>query len=109
MAPKVKSNKKSGKQSYQDKKNEYKLEDLIRRYITLGTTNITYKQFTHAMACRVLLKPLEKQHNLEINITQSYLLKWKHMGYLAPFNDLAKNPLNVAFIGPGQKYYKITT
>ena len=89
MAPKVKSNK-SGKQNYPVKKDEY-------------------KKFTHAMACRVLLQPLEKQHNLEIDITSSYLLRWQHMGYLAPFNDLAKNPLNVAFIGPGQKYYKITS
>ena len=88
MAPKVKSNK-SGKQNYPDKKDEY-------------------KEFSHAMACRILLQPLEKQHNLEIDITISYILRWQHMGYLALFNDLAKNPLNVAFLGPGQKYYKIT-
>ena len=89
MTSKVNSNK-SDEQNYQVKKDDY-------------------KKFTHAIACRVLLEPLEKQHNLEIDITSSYLLRWQHMGYLAPFNDLAKNPLNVAFIGPGQKYYKVTT
>ena len=54
MAPKVKSNK-SGKQNYPDRKDEY-------------------KEFPHAMACRILLQPLEKQHNLEIDITSSYIL-----------------------------------
>ena len=88
MASKVNSNK-SDEQNYQVKKDDY-------------------KKFTHAIVCRVLLQPLEKQHNLEIDITSSYLLRWQHMGYLAPFNDLAKKQLNVAFIGPGQKYYKIT-
>ena len=82
---------------------------MIRKYIRLGNTSIIFKEFTHAMACRVLLQPLEKQHDLEIDNTKSYLLRWQHIGYLAPFNDWAKNPQNVAFIGPGQKYYKVTT
>ena len=87
MAPKVKSHK-SGKQNYPDKKDEY-------------------KEFTHTMECRIFLQPLEKQHNLEIDITSRYMLRWQHMGYLAPSNDLANNPINVAFLGRRQKYYKI--
>ena len=101
MAPKIKSNKKPGKQNYPDKKDEY------RQYIRLGNTSITVKEFTHAVACKVFLQPLEKQHNIEIDITISYLLRWQHIGYLALFNDWAKTLQIIAFIGPGQKYYKV--
>ena len=43
MAPKIKSNKKPGKQNYPVKKDEYRLENLIRKYIRLGNTSITFK------------------------------------------------------------------
>ena len=58
MAPKVKSNKKPGKQNYPVTKDEYRLENLIIKYIKLENTSITYKEFTYAMACRVLHQPL---------------------------------------------------
>ena len=107
MAPKIKSNKKPGKQNYPVKKDEYRLENLIRKYIKLGNTSITFKEFKHAIACRVLLQPLEIQHKKEIDITKSYLLRWQHIGYLSNFNDWAENPQNVPFIGPDSNLYKI--
>ena len=43
-----------------------------------------YKEFTHTMECRIFLQPLEKQHNLEIDITSSYILRWQQWGIWSP-------------------------
>ena len=88
MAPKFNKSSKTGKQikiqNYPIKSDKYikeinqanRLEKLIRKYNYLNNTSITFKEFKHAIACRVLLQPLEKQHNLEIDITKSYRLRW---------------------------------
>ena len=119
MAPKNNKSSKTGKQTkimnYPIKRDEYikeinqanRLEKLIRKYNSLNNTSITFKEFKHAIACRVLLQPLEIQHKKEIDITKSHLLRWQHIGYLSIFNDWAENPQNVPFIGPDQNLYKI--
>ena len=119
MAPKNNKSSKIGNQTkimnYPIKRDEYikeinqanRLEKLIRKYNSLNNTSITFKEFKHAIACRVLLQPLEIQHKKEIDITKSYLLRWQHIGYLSNFNDWAENPQNVPFIGPDQNLYKI--
>ena len=119
MAPKINKSSKTGKQTkimnYPIKRDEYikeinqanRLEKLIRKYNSLNNTSIPFKEFTHALACEVILKPLEIQHRIDIDITKSYLLRWQHIVYLSNFNDWAENPQNVPFIGPDQNLYKI--
>ena len=119
MAPKNYKSIKIGNQTkimnYPIKRDEYikeinqanRLENLIRKYNSLNNTSITFKEFKHAIACRVLLQPLEIQQKKEIDITKSYLLRWQHIGYLSNFNDWAENPQNVPFIGSDQNLYKI--
>ena len=119
MAPKFNKSSKTGKQikiqNYPVKSDKYikeinqanRLEKLIRKYNSLNNTSIPFKEFTHAIAFEVILKPLEIQHRIDIEITISYILKWQHIGYLSNFNDWAENPQNVPFIGPDQKLYKV--
>ena len=109
MAPKINKSSKTGKQAkiqnYPIKRDKsrkeiyqaLKLERLIRKYISLNNTSITFKEFKHAITCRVILQPLEIQQKIDIDITKSYLLRWQHIGYLSNFNDWAKNPHNVPF------------
>ena len=119
MAPKNNKPSKIDNQSktmnYPIKKGEYikeiyqanKLENLIRKYNSLNNPSITFREFNHAIACRVLLYPLEILHKKEIDITKSYLLRWKEISYLSNFNEWADNPHDVPFIGPDQNLYKI--
>ena len=119
MAPKVNKSSKTGKQTkiinYPIKRDKYikeinqanRLEKLIRKYNSLNNTSITFKEFKHAIACRVLLHPLEILHKKEIDITKSFLLRWKEIGYLSNFDEWANNPHDVPFIGPDQNLYKI--
>ena len=120
MAPKINKSSKTGKQikiqNYPIKSDKYikeinqanRLEKLIRKYNCLNNTSIPFKEFTHAIACEVILKPLEIQHRIDIDITKSYILKWQHIGYLSNFADWAENPKNLPFIGPDKKLYKVT-
>ena len=120
MAPKNNKSNKTGKQikiqNYLIKSDKYikeinqanRLEKLIRKYNSLNNTSIPFKEFTHAIACEVILKPLEIQHRIDIDITKSYILKWQNIGYLCNFADWAENPKNVLFIWPDQKLYKVT-
>ena len=67
MAPKNNKSSKIGNQiktmNYPIKKDEYikeinqanRLENLIRKYNSLNNTSITFKEFKHAIACRLVL------------------------------------------------------
>ena len=119
MAPKNNKPSKIGNQSktmnYPIEKVEYikeinqanRLENLIRKYNSLNNNSITFKEFKDAIACRVLFHPLEILHKKEIDITKSYLLRWKEIGYLSNFGEWADNPYDIPFIGPDQNLYKI--
>jgi len=110
-----KINKQSKTMSYSIKKGECikeiyqanRLENIIRKYNSLNNPSITFREFNHAIMCKVPLYPLETLFKREVNNTKGYLLRWKEVGYLSDFNEWADNPYDVPFLGPDQNLYKI--
>ena len=86
-----------------------RLENIIRKYNSLNNPSITFREFNHAIICKVPLYPLETLLKKEVNITKGYLLRWKEVGYLSDFDEWADNPHDVPFLGPDQNLYKIIT
>ena len=119
MAPKnnkpSKINNQSKTMNYPIKKGECikeiyqanRLENIIRKYNSLNNPSITFREFNHAIICKVPLYPLETLLKREVDITKGYLLRWKEIGYLSNFDEWADNPHDVPFLGPDHNLYKI--
>ena len=83
------------------------LENIIRKYNSLNNPSITFREFNHAISCKILLYPLENLIKKKIDTTKSYLVRWKEVGYLSNFREWINHPYNVPFVGPDQNLYKI--
>ena len=97
----------ASKGRHTSKKEQAKIKYMVEKYITLRKTNIKPQIFKRAIQCKVMVKKLEKQHNIEIGTKKWYFLKWTHIGYLSPLCDWTKHPKNVTFLGKNDKYYRI--
>ena len=84
-----------------------KLESSLKAYESLNNQNISFKEFTHSTSCEVVLKPLELQYKVGLNLTIKYLLQWVEIGYLVNFAEWSNYPRNKPFIGPDSRLYKI--
>ena len=83
------------------------LENIIRKYNSLNNPSITFREFNHAISCKILLYPLENLIKKRVDITKSYLVRWKRVGYLSNFREWIDYPYNIQFVGPDQNLYKI--
>ena len=83
------------------------LENIIRKYNSLNNPSITFREFNHAISCKILLYSLENLIKKKVDTTKSYLVRWKEVGYLSNFRDWINHPYNVPFVGPDQNLYKI--
>ena len=83
------------------------LENIIRKYNSLNNPSITFREFNHAISCKILLYPLENLIKKRVDTTKSYLVRWKEVGYLSNFREWINHPYNVPFVGPDQNLYKI--
>ena len=99
----------ASKGRYTKRKLQAKIRYMVEKYITLGKTNINPQIFKRAIQCKVMVKKLEKQHNIEIGTKKGYLLKRTHVGYLSPLCDQTKQPTNITFLGKNDRYYRIKT
>ena len=84
-----------------------RLENIIKKYNSLNNHSITFREFNHAISCKIPLYPLENLIKKKINTTKSYLVRWKEVGYLSNFREWINHPYNVPFVGPDQNLYKI--
>ena len=91
------------KETYQAKS----LENIIKKYNSLNNPSITFREFNHAISCKILLYPLENLIKKKVDTTKSYLVRWKEVGYLSNLRDWINHPYNVPFVGPDQNLYKI--
>ena len=83
------------------------LEDIIGKYNSLNNPCITFREFKHAISCKIYLYPLKNLIKKRVDITKSYLVRWKRVGYLSNFREWINYPYNIQFIGPDQNLYKI--
>ena len=83
------------------------LEDIIGKYNSLNDPCITFREFKHAISCKIFLYPLENLIKRKVDTTKSYLVRWKKVGYLSNFREWINHPYNIQFVGPDQNLYKI--
>ena len=115
MAPKNNKPSKIDNQSKTIKKGECikeiyqanRLENIIKKYNSLNNPSITFREFNHAISCKIPLYPLENLIKKKIDTTKSYLVRWKEVGYLSNFREWINHPYNVPFVGPDQNLYMI--
>ena len=81
------------------------LENIIRKYNSLNNPSITFREFNHAISCKILLYPLENLIKKKVDTTKSYLVSWKEVGYLSKFREWINHPYNVPSVGPDQNLY----
>ena len=76
------------------------LEDIIGKYNSLNNPCITFREFKHAISCKIYLYPLKNLIKKRVDIT-------KRVGYLSNFREWINYPYNIQFVGPDQNIYKI--